>query len=341
MPSALRIAVLAALLAVLAPAAASALPGDGSDGRCDGRRATAFERSVSGAQSFRRALGFRSDRPYVVSVLRDRRYRRSVREFGTALTPQEQLYVRDRWALSLKTDMVKRHAVEKAGEDFVSLRVEDDFPAGAYIAVRVAKDVDRYARELSGLGLPIRVIAAPFSEQELKAVAESIWPQHARLEAEGIWLSSWGPGTDEDRVVVSVISARADAIQVVEHFFGPAVRAEVIATRRYTNVCTPAGGYSASPRGRTLRVFWRTNGVFKLVSVKVRETARSVRIAIIERAPNGPVTLTAEEPEVLVKLRKPLGRRAVVDAETGRRLRRGERTRLRYRHAARQRPLHG
>jgi hypothetical protein len=137
------------------------------------------------------------------------------------------------------------------------------------------------------------------------------------------------------------MSARADAIQVVEQLFGPVVRAEVIATSRYAAVCTPAGGYSVGPSGSRLRVFWKTNGVFKLIRIKVRETARSIRIAIIERAPNGPVTLTAKEPEVLVKLRKPLGRRAVVDAETGRRLRRGESPRSRYRRGERQRSLHG
>ena len=47
------------------------LPGDGEDGRCDGRRATSFEHRVLNSQLFRLGFGMPTDRAYVISVLRD------------------------------------------------------------------------------------------------------------------------------------------------------------------------------------------------------------------------------------------------------------------------------
>jgi hypothetical protein len=327
-----RLSVLLALFALLiAPAAAPAEPGDGTDAFCDGRGPTPFELRVSEAQQFRAGLGLPSDRSYVAHVLRDRRYRGSRSELGQALTEPERLYVRDHRALEDKADEVDRYIRQTAGEDFVHLRIKNDFPTGAYILIRVHKDAERYARELSSFGLRIRVVADVFSEQELKVVQKRIQPEHAKLDAEGIRLTDWGSSSEENRVMVNLISARPDAIAVVEQLFGPAVRATLIATTLARNVCRSADGYSVGPSGRTLRVFWRTNTAAELVRVKVRQATRHLRIGVIERISNGPVTAAAKCVEVFVKLKKPLGSRAVVDGETGQRLRQRKRPYLCYR----------
>ena len=57
-------------------------------------------------------------------------------------------------------------------------------------------------------------------------------------------------------------------------------------------------------------------------AVEARETRRSVKIAVTERAPNGFVTEVLVHHRALVHLKRKLGRRHVVDAATGRRIRR-------------------
>jgi hypothetical protein len=308
------------VLAALVPTPASALPGDGDDSKCDGRTATRFEERLAGAISFREELGFPSEPAYVKAVLRDPRYRSSLRHFGQVLTTEEQAYLRSRWDLVNKLAGVKRFARELTGRDFVSVQVEDDFPATAYLAVRVSRDVAGYAQRLSGIGLPARALLAPYSAAQLEAVADRVWQERRGLETDGVWLSGWGVDEVENEVDLAVISARPDAAQVVERALGPVIHTDVIARRRYSTVCTPARAYSVGASGRTLRVGWVTNSVFKLLRVKVHETAGSVRLSIIERAPNGAVTLAAKVPRVLVRLKSPVGRRKVIDGETGRRL---------------------
>ena len=67
-----------------------------------------------------------------------------------------------------------------------------------------------------------------------------------------------------------------------------------------------------------LRLEWITNSVYSLERVEVTETPSSVRIGIVERAPNGLVTLEGVDRRKRVRLRSPLGGRRVVDARTGR-----------------------
>ena len=127
MRSALRVGVVIICIAVMAPAVAMAgLPGDGNDGRCDGRRSTAFERQVGEAQGFRQSGGLPNHLPHVLSVLRDAPHQVLVKEWGQLLTPQEYAYYRARVALAAKIAVVRRHVEQSAGgEDLVALEIQD------------------------------------------------------------------------------------------------------------------------------------------------------------------------------------------------------------------------
>ena len=74
-------------------------------------------------------------------------------------------------------------------------------------------------------------------------------------------------------------------------------------------------------RGRVLRVRHASHPSHALVRVGLREASGSVTVAVVERAPTGPLTAQLEIRTRTVRLSRPLGRRAVVDGATGRRIR--------------------
>jgi hypothetical protein len=97
------------------------------------------------------------------------------------------------------------------------------------------------------------------------------------------------------------------------------VRVRVDANRRSRLVRTRWDSYTPSTSGRKLTIWWTTNSVFHLEQVRVREGRRRVVVTVIERAPNGIVTLVGLARYKRVRLKQPLGGRVVIDGATGKR----------------------
>jgi hypothetical protein len=157
------------------------------------------------------------------------------------------------------------------------------------------------------------------SGTELQQLDERIWDDYRALTRLGIYLESSSVEEERDRIVVSVITRRGDAQEVMTERYGDKVRVKVIARRRYSHVRTRWDEYTPLRGGTRLRIWWLTNSAFKLERVRVREGRKRVVITVIERAPNGNVTQAGEYRNHLVRLRRPLGGRVVVDGANGKR----------------------
>jgi hypothetical protein len=320
---------LGAVLAALPGAFAWALPGNGDDGRCDGRLPTKaeraafdFESKVGSAQQLRSGFKMPSDRALVEQMLRDPAYAGSIRQYQMALTADEARYMVSRLDLQRTefTAPITDYFERNAGA-YYSFAIVDDFPRDAYFAVYV-KDPERHAQALVAISPRIRIFPIAVSREALEAANQRVNKGRAQLETEGIHVWGWGPSTDRNTVEVWLISARPDAAAIVESRLRPYVKANVTDTRLSHPECVSATGYWGRRGRRTLDVAWKTGGGSDLVSIGARESARTVRIRIIERQSNGPVPAILIYRHERLRLRRPLGGREVVDAETGRPLKR-------------------
>ena len=158
---------------------------------------------------------------------------------------------------------------------------------------------------------------ATAADPELKQIERQIWKDEKALSDQGIWLSGTAREDDRDVVHVWVITRRKDVKQAMADRYGPKVRVTVIANRRSQLVRTRWDSWAPKPGGRRIRIWWMTNSVFKLDHVRVREGRRRVVITVIERAPNGPVSLVGLYRNKLVKLHRPVWGRVVIDGATG------------------------
>ena len=164
------------------------------------------------------------------------------------------------------------------------------------------------------LAVPAAAVAA--DSPEATALEERIWKDDRVLENAGIHLSStW---VKDDFVHVDVISARRDARAYMSERYGSRVRVTVIAKRLYSQVKTAWSKYRVLGRGRRIRIVWGTNSAFKFLRVRKREGPRRVVLTVVERAPNGPVTMAGQTRAATIRLRRPLGDRRVFDGSTGR-----------------------
>ena len=153
-------------------------------------------------------------------------------------------------------------------------------------------------------------------------MSDGVIPKVRALAREGVDVLAWGPDIDLNAVEVEYVSSRPDAQALVVSRLGPLVHPTLVATARYREVCVRADTYRVGRSGRTLRIGWRTFKAYTFARLEVSETARTVRVGVIERAPHGFITLLGKAPTRLVRLKSPLGNRRVIDAETGRRLQR-------------------
>ncbi len=279
------------------------------------------ERRVRTGQEFRRDYGMPASRRHVARVIRSRE---ETPDFGIALSPREVRYLR---ALEETTQTAGWRRIERyvARRPSVSggLSVGNDYPRGGAAIVRWTRDADRHGAALRRLArLPVRVRRVDHSERELNRAQDRI--DFDALESEGISIRGASVDVDRSRVVLDVISARPDAVQRVEERFGPLVTADVIATEPSSPVCVPVGRVTVSDDGLRLKLRYTTNSAFSFERVFVAEEDQRVRVAIVERAPNGPVTLKAESRQAQVTLSAPLGDRKLVHARNGRPVSRAE-----------------
>jgi hypothetical protein len=222
-----------------------------------------------------------------------------------------------------KVPLVKRYVAREAKDVFGGISLERDRRPSPYLMVRFTRDRERHEAALKRL-FPypdrLRTVQVAHTLAELEALQERISADREALRAEGFEMTALSAELDGNVVGVDVITRREDAQAFFAARYGDAVRVDVIAREPYKLVSTKAEGYTVSRTGRTLRLRWTTNSVYDLVRVEVRETRRRVTARIVERAPNGPVTLIAVEKQKLLRLQRPLGQREVFDAAARRAL---------------------
>jgi hypothetical protein len=81
---------------------------------------------------------------------------------------------------------------------------------------------------------------------------------------------------------------------------------------------TRLGSYERLASPHAIRVIWLTNSAFGVERVRVREGRHRVVVTVIERVPRAPYTMAGEQRAKRLRLKRPLGTRAVIDGATGR-----------------------
>lgn len=205
---------------------------------------------------------------------------------------------------------------------FGGIWIVGDGPRDAFLVVAMTGDAERHERALRRrTDARIHVRRVEHSLRELRAVQARIEPE--AVSADGLQLTSWGADVQRNRVFVELITERplAEAQALLRERYGPLVEARIVARHPYRLECTPLSTYETLDDGRTLRLIWTTNSEYELEEVVVAEDAETVWVGIVERVPNGPVTLMAVTREELLWLSEGVGGRTVRDAATGRALR--------------------
>ncbi len=319
------VAVAVALLAVVAMSAAAGAdsPAVRSDSACDGyplrwTRAKALEYVARD----RAELGFRSDEEYLTGrarrVERDRRvtwivpYTRAERAY---LAARERLWR----AVQIADAYLRRHARDVSG----GVWIEEAWPSPAFVRVRLTRDVERHVAAIRArLNHPeyVHGLQVERSERELEAIVSRVNHDWKDLKAEGLHVLSADADRDDNVVVVSLWTRRADAAQALLKRYGPAVRVEVVADTPTYEACTDVMGYRLARGGRVLRIDWGHSGMVRLARVEVRETARRVTVGVVVRVPHGPITADLRVHTERIRLRRPLKRRVIIDAGDGARV---------------------
>ena len=267
----------------------------------------------------RAEVGFRSDIPYIQELIR-----RGVWEYDVGdipVTPAENRYLRlrDRLDLGRRAYRYLRKRRDLSG----GISVEDDWPRGPYLLVRVTRDAAAHAanlRRLARFPRNLRVVQVRWSERQLRRVANRIDPDLKELEAAGFELSSWGPDISTNTVEVELITKRTDHTEYFAARYGP-VTTTVIATEPTRLECAEASAYRISDTGRSLVLGWGASGDAEPSHIELTEHADRVEVGIVQRLPSGGQTDDFVGYQLRVALSAPLGERAVIDAATGLRLR--------------------
>lgn len=284
---------------------------------CDERqpptRAERFERQVKAGQEFRRDYGMPASRRRVVRVIRGPHKRL----FGyVALSSREKRYMLRRTdtygpAWNRLNRFTRQHRLTFGG-----FSVGNDYPRGPAAVLRFTRHVRQRAREARKLApFPVRVRKVAHSERRLRRAQNGV--DFDALSDEGIAIQSAYVAVDRNRVLLEVISDRPDAVERVERRFGPLFIAKVIARHPTRLVCVRPRRVKVSADGRHLTLRYETNSAYDFERVFVEEGADRVRVGIVERAPNGAVTLVAQTRTAKAVLSEPLGDRRLVYAGNG------------------------
>jgi len=146
----------------------------------------------------------------------------------------------------------------------------------------------------------------------VRDLADRIFADADALEREGFTVVSVGA----DRVL-EVITSRDDASEVLRERYGP-VTVEVLATETHSVVPATLTGYRVADR--ELIVYYEQAG--ELERIDLAEHDDRVEVAVLERVWNGPTAAVGRSTHASGELSEPLEERGVIDAATGRSLRR-------------------
>lgn len=277
-------------------------------------RAERFERRVHQGQAFRRDAGIPAGRKRVIGVLRSPR--KSLR-WGVPLSPFEADYI-DRVSSTSSSagwERVERYARRRPSA-FGGISVGRDYPRGGAAVVRFTRRIAHHRAALRPLAdFPVRVKRVDYPERRLRRLQDRI--DHDALADEGTDIQGIGVDIDRSRVQLDYISARPDAGRRIRAFFGPLVVSERIARRPSRLICTKAKTVAVADDDRSLTLSYFTNSEYVFERVFIKEEEDRVKVGIVERAPNGFVTLVGSHRTAEATLSEPLGDREVVDARTG------------------------
>jgi hypothetical protein len=263
----------------------------------------------------RRGFGFRSDEPYVRRLIR-----RGVWEHDVGyipVTPRENRYLRlrDRLQLGSAASRYLRRRADLSG----GVSIEDGWPKGPYLLVRLTRDRVRHTRMLKRLArFPrnLRTTKVDLSERQLSRIQDRIdFDAHS---ADGFHVSSTGVDIDLGKVAIELITRRTDHLEYFRARHGPHVVTSVIATEPTSPDCRRIFRYRLAPDGLSLRIAYEAGGGATFDRVELVESDARVEIGVVVQQPNGAVRADSRIAEHTVTLSRPLGTRRVVDATTGR-----------------------
>ena len=264
----------------------------------------------------RRLLSLPASRALVARLARDRAARRRGRAaYGFPLRHTELAYLQDRERLQERADDAAR-IIERTRGLSGGSSLEDDFPRGAYLALRVTRALTRAERAaLAGTGLRVRVLRVARSLRSLLRVQDRI--DSSALEREGIAAHSTGPDVDRNVVEVVFSSDRSDAAAVLRARHGAAVRP--VRVPALSPACTTPDAYDVAADDRTLTLTYTTSGGPDpaLARVQLRELPDRVEVVVVEQLPPG-LAIDAVRATATTTLAAPLAGRPVVSLLTRR-----------------------
>ena len=267
----------------------------------------------------RRRFGFRSDRAYVRKLVR-----RGMWEYDVGYmpaTPRENRYLRLRDRLELG-ERAQRYLARRPNLSG-GTSIEYDWPRGPYILVRLTRDRAKHTRELrerARFPRNLRTVRVPVSYRTLRRIQDSVdFDAH---EPDGFHVKMTSVEIETSKVEIGLITKRTDHAEYFAARYGPHVVTFVMATELTSPECAEIVGFHASPDGMALTVRYASGGGATFDRYELVEHDDRVEIGIVEQGPNGPRTADYVEQEATVVLSRPLGSRHVIDATTGKRVRR-------------------
>jgi hypothetical protein len=268
---------------------------------------------VERAMEYRRQFGLPSDRAYVRRVQRSGARRD---EQGIAFTRRELRYFRKRSRIQDSVSGIDRY-LDRRPDVEGGVSIEDDWPTGPYLLVRVTRDRERHQTALRRIyPYRLRTATVQYSREELAAVQDRISADDDALEAEGFDVRGLGIDIDRNRVRVDMVSARADHAAYFQARYGPAVT--TFATAEPTRLeCAKLQRVRVSSTGRSLRLDFVYSSGDAFERVELVEHDDRVEIGIVLRVDAFFRFSDARPAHTRVPLSRPLGDRRVIDAATG------------------------
>jgi hypothetical protein len=269
---------------------------------------------IEQAMSYRRNFGMRHDRAYVRRVQRSDARRD---DQGFAFTPREWRY----WRMRSRIELSDKRPVDRYLDRHPGLSggmsIEDDWPAGPYLQVRLTRDQALHEAALRRIyRFRLRTVAVRFAEADLRALQDRISADGEALEAEGFDVRGLAVDGDANRVQVQLVTARSDHAAYFQARYGPAVT--TYATAEPTRLeCTKLERVRVSSTGRSLRLDWLYSSGDAFERVELAEHDDRVEVGIVLRVDAFARHADARPARTRVPLSRPLGGRRVIDAATG------------------------
>jgi hypothetical protein len=270
---------------------------------------------VEQAMRFRRLFGLPSDRAHVRRVQRSDARRD---DQGFAFTKREWRYWRTRTRIELSDKSRLERYLDRHPGLLAGVSIEDDWPAGPYLMVWLTRDQAVHDAELKRrYPYRLRTALVQYPREDLEAIEDTISADRDALEAEGFDVRNVGIDTETNRVVVHMVSPRPDHLEYFQARYGPEVH--TIAVPEPTRLdCQKLQRVRVSSTGRSVRLDWVYSRGDEFERVEVAERGDRVEIGIVLRVDAFFRFSDARPDSTRVVLSRPLGKRRLIDAATGR-----------------------